>query len=303
MERETTTAQVAAQILGKDAATVVDVGARWGASEAWWRLPPLAKLVGFEPDIAECDRLNAHSAESEKFVPVALGRQAGRVPFYRAAEPGCSSVLKPLSALESRFSALKVLRVEGSSTIEMTCLDEVPEVREGVSFIKLDTQGSELDILRAGERVLKNCLGIEVEVQFLQMYDGAPHFVEVDLYLRQKGYVLWRLSELCHYTHRPTASLSGAEATFFGDASTTQSIGSGRLAWGNAIYFRDFLDPSLVGDSPQALLILASLLDARGDVDAASGCLSQMLHCHRSILSKVDCAAIAQRIEELNQAR
>jgi hypothetical protein len=54
-----TGAELASEILGERSAIVLDAGARWGAEKAWWRLPPLAKLIGFEPDASECERLNA----------------------------------------------------------------------------------------------------------------------------------------------------------------------------------------------------------------------------------------------------
>jgi hypothetical protein len=64
---------LATHLLGHNATTVVDVGARWGAREAWWCLHPLASLVGFEPDPGECQRLNqlAQDAKAEQYVAAA----------------------------------------------------------------------------------------------------------------------------------------------------------------------------------------------------------------------------------------
>ena len=39
--------------LGPAALTVLDVGARWGANDSWFRMKPLARLIGFEPDPEE----------------------------------------------------------------------------------------------------------------------------------------------------------------------------------------------------------------------------------------------------------
>ena len=42
-----------------DKMVVVDVGARGGFSPAWDVLQDQVRLIGFEPDTEECDRLNA----------------------------------------------------------------------------------------------------------------------------------------------------------------------------------------------------------------------------------------------------
>ena len=57
--------------------TIADVGARWGAAEAWFRLPGLARLIGFEPDVEECAQLNRQAGPHERYYPVALGNVNG----------------------------------------------------------------------------------------------------------------------------------------------------------------------------------------------------------------------------------
>ena len=41
-----------------------------------------------------------------------------------------------------------------------------------LDFIKIDTQGSELEILRGASDLLKSVIGIEVEVEFIELYKG-----------------------------------------------------------------------------------------------------------------------------------
>ena len=53
-----------------------------------------------------------------------------------------------------------------------------------VDFIKLDTQGSELDILHGAGSLLDNCSGLQLEVMFSPLYEGQPLFADVDAYLR-----------------------------------------------------------------------------------------------------------------------
>nr|WP_244567251.1 FkbM family methyltransferase [Escherichia coli] len=50
-------------------------------------------------------------------------------------------------------------------------------------MLKIDTQGSELNILVGGEQVLNNTLCIQLEVSFIPLYEGQPSFGEIDVYL------------------------------------------------------------------------------------------------------------------------
>jgi FkbM family methyltransferase len=174
MQREAKTAQLAAEILGEGATTVLDVGARWGAGGVWWRLDPLARLIGFDPDPVECARLNAllPPGARERFVPVALGREPGPATLNITLEPGCSSVFPPDEALADRFPGLSVIKVAKRETIQLETLDRWAESEgiDEITFAKLDTQGCELDILRGGEQALSQCLGLEVEVEFASIY-------------------------------------------------------------------------------------------------------------------------------------
>ena len=73
------TAAVAAQILGTlHFITVIDVGT--GQSPAPYPLNPLARLIGFEPDAAECARLNRQVASPlvERYIAAGLGRCPAR---------------------------------------------------------------------------------------------------------------------------------------------------------------------------------------------------------------------------------
>ncbi len=263
--------------LGRRAVTVVDVGARWGAEQAWFRLDPLARLIGFEPDATECARLNAaFDPTACRFVPSALGRRTGPATLHLTREPACASLFPPNEWMRERFPLLRpFIEPVGTATVPLTTLDHWAESEgvQRVDFIKLDTQGAELDILTGSERLLAGCLGIEAEVMFSPMYDGQPLFAEVDAFLRGRGFRLWRLDSLAHYSERPSGRLAGDQR--FGMAAydshpVWHPVGDGRLSWANAIYFRDRDD---VGGDVRSLLVLAALLEAAGDLPGSENCL------------------------------
>jgi hypothetical protein len=170
---------------------------------------------------------------------------------------------------------LSGIRADSTQEIEVVTLDEWSR-QEGVaevSFMKLDAQGSELDILRGGRGLLQSCVGVEVEVEFSPIYEGQPQFSDVDQFLREHGFVLWRLSHRCHYSEMNLGLRTRDETAHFGGTDFGVKGGSGRLFWADAVYFRDYNELLRTEVQPRRLLILAALLSSLGDVEAASVCL------------------------------
>ena len=253
-----------AGVLGSYSTTVLNVGARWGDAGAWWRIDPVASSVGFDPDPQECERLNALSSSprTERYIPLALGAEKREAVLYETKEPACSSVYPPDEALKKRFPQLGVIETVKRHSVELTPLDEwwLSEERPHVSFLKIDTQGSELDILKGAQSLLTDCLGCEVEVEFSPIYQGQPLFSDVDSFLRERGFVLWRLNDLCHYSETP--EVPGER---------------GRLYWANAVYLRDYRTLGTSDEEWRKTMILAVLLEALGDKAAARSCVKQAL--------------------------
>jgi len=275
------TAENLSRTLGRYSITVVDVGARFGAEAAWWRLDPLAKLVGFEPDPDECRRLTESATlagRNERYVPLGLGSRSGSARLFQTANPGCASLYKPRGELIARFPVLSCMTPAGVQEIELTTLDEWANRAHttDIRFLKLDTQGSELHVLQGATRVLSECVGLEVEAEFSELYEGQPLFADVDRFLRAQGFVLWRLGDLCHYAEVTSDAVTFREDAYYGGRSVSTEAGNGRLFWGNAVYFRDYLQFDRSEESARRLLTLACLFSARGDRVAAAACVERL---------------------------
>ncbi len=70
------------------------------------------------------------------------------------------------------------------SRMDKVCTDFQPDV------IKVDTQGTELDVLRGAGHLLDSALAVELEVEFVPQYEGQAIFSDVDLYMREQGFLL-----------------------------------------------------------------------------------------------------------------
>lgn len=213
-------ADLPARLLQDEWLRVIDVGARGELAGRFVAIKSQVEVIGFEPDAAEWARLNSELRGSgwrkAGVLPYAVGRSAAGRPFFVAEAPELSSLLEPLTEVVGRpgWRVKRVERVDTVSLDELTARDELPQP---IDFLKLDTQGSELEILRSGEEtVLDDVLGVGVEVEFRELYREQPRFSEIEQYLRGRGFELMLLEPAHLRTDWPLARkrTSYADALF-----------------------------------------------------------------------------------------
>ncbi|MBS0338828.1 MAG: FkbM family methyltransferase, partial [Proteobacteria bacterium] len=141
-------------------------------------------------------------------------------------------------------------------------LDDVPGLGD-VDFLKLDVQGAELMVLQGAERTLEDVVMVQVEVEFVELYENQPLFADVDRYLRSRGFMF--------HTFRSTGTRCFKPLLRDGDPN----IGLNQILWSDAVYVRSWLGPVLM--PPRKLLNLAILLnDLVGSVDLCHLVLEQL---------------------------
>lgn len=161
----------------------VDVGARGGVKQKWRIHKEIIEVHAFEPNRDEWEDLKKFVWwESAKLYPYALWRFPATLELYITKDPGYTSVYRPIPLHER----LEVVRTD---TVEARTLDSF-EIEP--TFIKLDTQGSELDILMGAEKSLESCFGVEAEVEYQPLYQGQPLFDDVTGFMKERGFSIWR---------------------------------------------------------------------------------------------------------------
>jgi FkbM family methyltransferase len=147
----------------------------------------IADLIGFEPNEEACQKLNKINQGNSRYLPYFIGD--GKVAtFYETNRVQTGSLYPPNSKLLEKFNNLSELTtLLNEHQIKTFRLDDIKEIKKA-DFLKMDVQGSELKILQNATNILKNCLVIQVEVEFVEMYKGQPLFADVDTFLRSKGY-------------------------------------------------------------------------------------------------------------------
>jgi FkbM family methyltransferase len=206
--------------------TLVDIGGRRAPVRDLRMLSPFSHYVTCEPDQEEADRLAEGSSTWRKLTVVgeAIAANAGEAVLYITRKPGMSSLLEPDPAVAQQFCIAGTFNVERTVTVPTLPLDTAA-IKYGFAdacFLKLDTQGTELEILRSGLTLLPSVECVKIETCFYPFYRGQSLFADVDPFLRERGFVLLSLqrTNLRHADYRP-------------------SVYSRRITvWAHCLYFR-----------------------------------------------------------------
>ena len=175
-------------------------------------------MVAFEPDPVECGRLNKQSWPYDiRFLPNALGSQDGTsATLHITKKPGCSSLLKPNYDLCNQFEFGSNMEIVGQYPMTLSRLDTVCDVQP--DMLKVDTQGTELDILQGAGRLLDRVMAVELEVEFVPQYEGQALFADIDAFMRSKGFMLRGLRRTSWRQRAPSPHAYGGQL-IHGDVS------------------------------------------------------------------------------------
>jgi FkbM family methyltransferase len=211
---------------------IVDVGAMIidGATDEY---SPLVRqgfghVVGFEPIPEECERLNAKAGRNQRFLPYFIGDGA-EAEFKLCSEPYTSSLLEPNLPLLRKFNQLAEITTPVKRLkVQTRRLDDIPEITS-MDFLKVDVQGAELAVIKSGERLLKNAVVVQAEVEYHQMYVGQPLFADIDIELRRQGFVIHILAPGMGRCFRPLCPVGGETARL------------NQILWNDVVYVKDFM--------------------------------------------------------------
>jgi len=173
----------------------VDIGASGGIHKKWDRLRPHLRTVAFEPDDRAFEALDKNE-DDVIYINKALGakRELGHLNLTRARR--CSSIFPPNRTLIENFEDAERFDVTEETEVMLESLDDAlsAEGVQVVDFLKIDTQGSGLDILKGAKRILEeSVVGVEIEVEFQPLYEDQPLFRDVDAFLDTAGFELFDL--------------------------------------------------------------------------------------------------------------
>ena len=183
--------QAVADVLREHPLRTIDVGAARGVPLHWRPFLPHLRVDAFEPNAAECARLAANSHPNITWYNTALAAETGKRDLYVLATPTGSSFFPPAPAFVELFGLRGYSEVDHVAQLDCVSLEQHIGDRAPPHLLKLDTQGSELEILK-GLRAdqFANVLAVEIETEFHEAYEGQPLFPEVHQFMGDAGFAL-----------------------------------------------------------------------------------------------------------------
>jgi FkbM family methyltransferase len=167
--------------------TLLDIGAANGANGRWNIISDKLTSILVEPHKESAKDLKLQGLEVIE--SVLHSEDNKEIKFYSTRKPMCSSFYKPNFDHLKNFLNKERFEIVSESTFSTKTLDSEIIRFQQPNFIKIDTEGSELDILKGSKNTLLNVFGLEVECSFYQLRVGQPLFEEVRSYLKSLDFV------------------------------------------------------------------------------------------------------------------
>jgi FkbM family methyltransferase len=174
---------------------VLDVGANRGQYRDFLRshIGYTGAIVSFEPVAENVRVLNARAASDERWtiMALALGGKDRSADINVTAATEFSSFLRPAKAALSEIADLSTIR--GAESVQVRRLDSIFENaiashRAESVFLKMDTQGSDIDVLEGAKRSLEWIRGLQSEVSVIPLYDDIPNYLQSIAYMQDLGF-------------------------------------------------------------------------------------------------------------------
>ncbi len=174
---------------------VLDVGANNGGYGTMLRKIGYAgHIVSFEP-VRRCHDALLERTKNDarwKAFRYALGSRKSELEINVPESDDFSSFLDVAPTARERWSA--VFSSVARETVQVEMLDDLfAGIMEGCPgcrniFLKLDTQGYDLEVLKGAQKVLPRIGGLQSEISLLPIYQGMPDYLESLRLFREHGF-------------------------------------------------------------------------------------------------------------------
>ena len=171
------------QLMPKD---VLDIGAHTGQFYKWAKSAwPYCNVFMIEANpLHENTLLNLTANTKDEYMISALGDKEREVTFYTRSD-------KPYTEGNSYYKEANywdIPQLVQEETVTLKKLDDIFDKEKVFDLVKMDTQGSELDILKGGEKLISKATAVILEVAYIEYNLGAPTSDEVIKHMNNIGF-------------------------------------------------------------------------------------------------------------------
>ena len=172
--------------LGIEPKAILDIGAHTGQFHSWSkRVWPDVGVFMIEANPLHESHLDKLAMmNGDKYLIAALGDEEREVTFYTRSD-------KPHTEGNSYYKEHNywdIPQLVQETKVTLQKLDNLFEDNAVFDIIKVDTQGSEIDILKGGKDLVSKAQAIILEVSFIEYNEGAPTAEETIDYMNEIGF-------------------------------------------------------------------------------------------------------------------
>lgn len=162
--------------------TVLDVGANTGQFRDFLRFEVsfTGFIHSFEPVSALVEKLRERQLADARWLvhPFALGSETGWHPINITASNDFSSFLPPSHTISPELSSKNtIVSIENVAVhrLDEVVARELANIDLGRTYLKLDTQGFDLEVLRGATSTISRIPALQTEVSFQPLYEHMPN--------------------------------------------------------------------------------------------------------------------------------
>ncbi|MEZ4598892.1 MAG: FkbM family methyltransferase [Syntrophotaleaceae bacterium] len=174
---------------------VLDVGANKGQFGKMLRSEGyIGKIYSFEPVSKTFEELSMASKDDENWAvyKMALGDSPGELTINIAESSDLSSFLNPNDFGKEKFKNFEIKNQEKVivETIDNFIKKYLTEEDGKRIFLKMDTQGYDLNVFNGALNSLDHIICILSELALIPIYSGMPHYLDVLKKYEEEGFVI-----------------------------------------------------------------------------------------------------------------
>lgn len=219
-------------------------------------------VTGFDPQAETLVTLTEGRGEGDRYLPHAIGDgKSHMLNIYKGS--GLTSLLSIRRPTLFFLMGLKrAAQLVETAEMETRRLDDLDDIQR-IDLLKIDIQGAEMMVFENGKDKLATAVAVHSEINFFPLYDDQPSFGNIDVTLRNLGFVPHS------FYHTVTRHVRSRYLGHVTDAKRTH------LLDGDILYFRDLSCPDdLTSDQLRKMALIADGI--YGFTDYALRCMDEL---------------------------
>jgi FkbM family methyltransferase len=182
-------------LLNSSVTLLIDGGANEGQYASRVRKSGYSgSILSIEPYSVAFEKLKSLSQHDDKHkvLNCALGSSKREAKLHLSSNSGMSSSLYlPMKHLEF----FPTVKFEADEIVNVVTLDELVEGQNEKVFLKLDVQGSELEILESITACLPMIVAMEIEITLQPMYEGESTIGKILTQIESMGFYVFTINQ------------------------------------------------------------------------------------------------------------